>query len=253
MASEINKEDLEKGKKYAAEAAIKDRQFKGKMVIGIGSGSTVVYAVEYIANTLKALKSSGENNDLEVVFVPSSYQARQLIEEHNLTLAEVNSVSKIQWTIDGADEVAKEDNLLIKGGGGCLTQEKVLAWMSNELYIIADYTKASDKLGQSWKKGIPIEVLSFCYSAVKREIEEKFGGETVLRIGVKKAGPVITDNGNFILDWKFPEDINDWKNVEVTIKMMPGVVEVGLFFKMANAVYLGKPDGGVEKLEYSAR
>ncbi|KAG7248138.1 hypothetical protein CRUP_009295, partial [Coryphaenoides rupestris] len=95
-----------------------------------------------------------------------------------------------------------------------------------------------------WRKGVPVEVVPMAYVPISRCIARRFGGEAVLRMAVSKAGPLVTDNGNFILDWKF-ESAQNWKEVNTEIKMIPGVVETGLFVGMAERVYFGMEDGTV--------
>lgn len=252
MISNAIRNDLELCKQYANKQAVQERNFQGNLVIGIGSGSTVVYAVQYIVEAIHAVNMKAEKeglkSDLNVVCIPSSFQAKQLIQENNLTLGSLDSYSEIDWTIDGADEVDLDNNL-IKGGGGCLTQEKILASCSKEFYIVADYSKLSDRIGTVWKKGIPVEVIPISYRNVKNKLESILGGEANLRMAVAKAGPVITDNGNFILDWQFPENTGNWKQTELTIKMIPGVVEVGLFLNMATKIYIGMSNGEVKILK----
>ena len=134
---------------------------------------------------------------------------------------------QIDLTIDGADEV--DENLTcIKGGGGCQLQEKLIAYCAKEFIVIADIRKKSEKLGQNWTKGIPIEVLPAAYKLVQVSIQSQFGGEAVLRQAVAKAGPCITDNGNFLLDWKFDPQLDfNWKSVNIALSMIPGVIETG--------------------------
>jgi len=226
---------IEEAKKLAAYQAVDNHVVDG--VIGIGSGSTVVYAVERIAHKVK-------NDNLKVICVPSSFQAKQLIIEHNLTLGDLNMHPELKITIDGADEVDQQLTL-IKGGGGCLTQEKILASCAETFIVIADYRKASKTLGEQWHKGVPIEVIPSAYTAVRRKIEKHLGGKVTLRMsGSSKAGPVVTDNGNFLLDWQFDSALN-WKEVESTLNMIPGVVENGLFVGMASKAYFGMSDGSV--------
>ncbi|TNN39633.1 Ribose-5-phosphate isomerase [Liparis tanakae] len=148
---------------------------------------------------------------LHIVCVPTSFQARQLILQHGLTLSDLDRHPELDVAIDGADEV-DADLTLIKGGGGCLTQEKIVAGCAKHFIVIADYRKDSKALGQQWKKGVPIEVIPMAYVPVSRTIAKRFGGE---------AGPVVTDNSNFILDWKF-ERAENWKEVNTAIKMIPG-------------------------------
>jgi len=105
--------------------------------------------------------------------------------------------------------------------------------------------KSSKNLGEQWQKGIPIEVIPSAYKAVHQRIEKHFGGKVTLRMsGSSKAGPVVTDNGNFLLDWEFNRVLN-WKEVEVTLNMIPGVVENGLFVGMTTKAYFGMSDGSV--------
>ncbi|XP_008281416.1 ribose-5-phosphate isomerase [Stegastes partitus] len=172
------------------------------------------------------------------------FQARQLILQHGLTLSDLDRHPELDVAIDGADEV-DADLTLIKGGGGCLTQEKIVAGCAKHFVVIADFRKDSKALGQQWKKGVPIEVIPMAYVPISRTIAKRFGGEANLRMAVSKAGPVVTDNSNFILDWKF-ECAQKWKEVNTAIKMIPGVVETGLFVGMAERAYFGMEDGSVQ-------
>ncbi|XP_061700738.1 ribose-5-phosphate isomerase [Syngnathoides biaculeatus] len=226
----------EEAKKLAAYAAV-DNHVQNNQVVGVGSGSTIVYAVDRLAARARQEK-------LNVVCVASSFQARQLIVQHGLTLSDLDRHPELDVAIDGADEV-DADLTLIKGGGGCLTQEKIVAGCARHFVVVADYRKDSDALGQQWKKGVPVEVVPMAHVPVSRRIVRLFGGEANLRMAVSKAGPVVTDNGNFILDWKF-ERAHNWKDVNAAIKMIPGVLETGLFVGMAERAYFGMEDGRVE-------
>uniref|UniRef100_A0A9J8B845 ribose-5-phosphate isomerase n=1 Tax=Cyprinus carpio carpio TaxID=630221 RepID=A0A9J8B845_CYPCA len=268
----------EEAKKLAAYAAV-DNHIQNNQVVGVGSGSTIVYAVDRLAERVRQEK-------LNIVCVPTSFQARQLILQHGLTLSDLDRHPELDVAIDGADEVDAALTL-IKGGGydwkifsiqvffsvslhfhlcetprchqaqrhihflflpqnrGCLTQEKIVAGCAKHFIVIADYRKDSKALGQQWKKGVPVEVIPMAYVPVSRAIARRFGGEAVLRMAVSKAGPVVTDNSNFILDWKF-EHAQNWKEVNTAIKMIPGVVETGLFVGMAERVYFGMEDGRVK-------
>lgn len=114
------------------------------------------------------------------------------------------------------------------------------------MVIVADYTKNSKYLGQQYKKGIPIEVVPMAYVPIKQKIEKEFGGSLKLRMAIAKAGPCVTDNGNFILDWHFKNDAStDWGLVNTKINTIPGVVETGLFVDMAQYAYFGQDDGTV--------
>ncbi|XP_005517987.1 PREDICTED: ribose-5-phosphate isomerase isoform X1 [Pseudopodoces humilis] len=213
---------------------------QNNQVLGIGSGSTIVHAVQRLAERVK-------EENLTIVCIPTSFQARQLILQNGLTLSDLDRNPELDVAIDGADEVDSDLNL-IKGGGGCLTQEKIVAGFAKCFIVIADYRKKSDSLGEQWKKGVPIEVIPMAYVPVTRALTKKFGGVVELRMAVNKAGPVVTDNGNFILDWKF-DKVHEWREVNSAIKMIPGVVETGLFIDMAEVVYFGMEDGSVSVRE----
>ncbi|XP_032403598.1 ribose-5-phosphate isomerase [Xiphophorus hellerii] len=226
----------EEAKKLAAYSAV-DNNVQNNQVVGVGSGSTIVYAVDRLAERVRQEK-------LNIVCVPTSFQARQLILQHGLALSDLERHPELDVAIDGADEVDAELTL-IKGGGGCLTQEKIVAGNSKCFVVIADYRKDSRALGEQWRKGVPIEVIPMAYVPISRVIAKRFGGEVNLRMAVSKAGPVVTDNSNFILDWKF-EHIQNWSEVNTAIKMIPGVVETGLFVNMAERAYFGMEDGSVK-------
>ncbi|XP_032226825.2 ribose-5-phosphate isomerase isoform X3 [Nematostella vectensis] len=225
---------MEAGKKAAAVYAV-NKFVKNGHVLGIGSGSTVVYAVERLAERVMKEK-------LEVVCVPTSFQAQQLITENKLVLSDLERNPELDVAIDGADEV--DANLtLIKGGGGCLTQEKIVASCAKTLVIIADDRKDSKQLGEKWSKGVPVEVVPFAYRPVMLKME-KMGLSPVLRMAKAKAGPVVTDNGNFIIDVGFSKP-QDWNKLNTDLNLIPGVLETGLFVNMTNHVVFGKEDGSI--------
>ena len=225
---------IELGKKTAAEKAVEEN-VKKNMILGIGSGSTVVYAVQKIAEMNK-------QNDLNLKCIPTSFQSYQLIVKNGLNLVTLDQYPEIDLDIDGADEIDKDLNL-IKGGGGCLVQEKIIASNSKNLIIIADFRKNSNNLGENWKNGVPIEIIPLAYKPLMKNFE-KLGGKPVLRMAQAKAGPLITDNGNFIIDVDFgiienPPELNE------KILNIPGVVDTGFFIGMASKAYIGKEDGKV--------
>jgi len=227
----------ESAKKLAAFCAV-DNHVKDNFAVGIGSGSTVVYAVERLAQRVV-------RENLTIKCVPTSFQARQLIVDNGLFLSDLDRTPELDVAIDGADEV--DDQLtLIKGGGGCQTQEKIVASCAKEFVVVADFRKESMKLGENWKKGIPIEVIPMAYQPVIKRLNQ-FGGDAQLRLAKMKAGPVVTDNGNFVIDWQFRDVSPDWKKQNVDIKMIPGVVETGLFVGMASVAYFGREDGSVAR------
>lgn len=226
--------EKEQAKKVAAYEAV-NTWVKNDAIIGIGSGSTIVYAVNRLCERV-------QNEMLSIVCVPTSFQSRQLIVQNGLQLGELDQYPELDLCLDGADEVDAQLNL-IKGGGGCMLQEKIVAACAKELIILADFTKDSKQLGDQWSKGIPIEVAPMAFVPIKKRIEATFGGEAKLRMAVSKAGPCVTDNGNFILDWiNFDKD-SDWNHVNNTLMHMPGVIETGLFLGMARRAYFGMQDG----------
>ena len=234
----MSKELIEIGKKNAAIKAVEEN-VKKNMIIGIGSGSTIVYAVKIIAEM-------NRKELLNVKCIPSSYQSYQLILNNGLELASMDQYPEIDLVIDGADEIDKNLNL-IKGGGGCLVQEKILASNSKNLVIIADFRKNSEKLGMNWKKGVPIEVIPMAYVPLMKKLE-KMGGKPILRMAQSKSGPLITDNSNFIIDVDFgiidnPVVLNN------KILPIPGVVDTGFFINMASKAYIGQKDGKVLVLQ----
>jgi len=231
---------IEVGKQAAAHRAV-DTYVKDNQVLGIGSGSTVVYAVERIAERARS-------EQLNLVCIPTSFQARQLILQHELTLGDLARTPNLDVAIDGADEVDAQ-LACIKGGGGCLTQEKIVASAAQQFVLIADSRKNSARLGEQWKRGVPVEVLPMAYTLVGSRIVELFGGKCELRMAKAKAGPCVTDNGNFIIDWEFDLDelSASWQEVNSAITMLPGVVETGLFVDMAQHAYFGNSDGSVSE------
>jgi ribose 5-phosphate isomerase A len=133
---------------------------------------------------------------------------------------------------------------LIKGGGGALTREKIVASVAKEYIVVADETKLVEKLGANCQ--VPVEVLPFAQATVTQSIKE-LGGKPILRESKGKVGAVVTDNGNYIIDIDF-EPMKDAEKLNQQLKLIPGIIETGLFIEMTDIVYLGKPDG-IRKLE----
>ncbi|KAE8219356.1 hypothetical protein CF319_g6932 [Tilletia indica] len=226
---------VEAAKRAAAYAAVDNHVHEGDGVIGIGSGSTVPYVVERIA------QQGAEVNEKRW-FVPTGFQSRELIIKAGLRLGDVDSFPHIDVTIDGADEV---DNFLncIKGGGACHLREKVLAEAAREFIVVADYRKNSGLLGDKWEQGVPVEVAPFAYAKVLDNLRKLGSTKATLRMAKAKAGPVVTDNGNFCIDAPFPpSQMRDPAELLIRIKLLTGVVEVGLFCGMCKAAYFGNDD-----------
>lgn len=224
----------EGAKKRAALEAVK--HVREGFVVGLGSGTTVAYAIQEIGERIR-------REGLRVFGVPTSHQALLLAVSCGIPLTTLDERPKLDLTIDGADQVDKGLNL-IKGMGGALMREKIVASAAKQFVVVADETKLVEKLGANHP--VPVEVLPFALSTVVARVEE-LGGKAVLREGKRKVGPVVTDNGNFILDAEFGS-VDALDKLDVAVKLIPGVLETGLFMGMADVVYLGKQDG-VVKLE----
>jgi len=226
---------IEKEKENAALEAVK--HVKDGFIVGLGSGSTAAYVIEEIGNRIR-------NEGLRVLGVPTSYQAFLLAVKHKIPITTLEEHPALDLAIDGADQIDEELNL-IKGMGGAFAREKIVAFASKKLVIVADESKKVKVLGEN-SHPVPIEVLPFAVPVLMRKIKE-IGGKPTLREGIKKVGPVITDNGNVIIDADFGL-IPKPSELERKLKMLSGVVETGLFVKMAKLVFVGKRSG-VEKLE----
>lgn len=225
---------IEKAKKNAALEAVK--QVRNGFTVGLGSGSTAAYAIEEIGRRMRREK-------LRVQGVPTSYQAFMLAVQHGIPATTLEENPVLDLAIDGADQIDPELNL-IKGMGGALAREKIVAFASKKLIIIADENKKVKALGEN-NHPVPVEVLPFAASLVTRRIRE-IHGKPHLREGKRKVGPVVTDNGNLIIDADFGL-IHDPSRLEQTLKSTPGIIETGLFIQMAQIAYIGK-HSGVEKL-----
>jgi ribose 5-phosphate isomerase A len=221
-------------RKRAAMEAVK--LVEDSFVVGLGSGSTMAFAIEYIGNRIRQKKMS-------VLGVPTSYQSSMLAVKHGIQLTNLNEHSSLDLTIDGADQIDNELNL-IKGMGGALTREKIVASASRRVVIVADQSKKVDVLGAN-NHPVPIEVLPFAVPLVVRRIKE-IGGKPNLREGRKKVGPVVTDNGNVIIDAEFGP-ISAPLELDCKLIKLPGVIETGLFIGTASTIYIGKRTG-VEEL-----
>jgi ribose 5-phosphate isomerase A len=226
---------IEEAKRNVALAAVK--HVKDGFVVGLGSGSTTAYAIE-------ALGEKISRERLYVLGIPTSYQAFLLAVQHGIAVTTLEEHPTISLTIDGADQIDPQLNL-IKGMGAALAREKIVASASKQNIIIADENKKVQVLGEK-NHPVPVEVLPFAISLVKHGIEGA-GGKAVVREGKGKLGPVITDNGNAILDAVFGA-IADVAALEQKLKMIPGVVETGLFIGSTDIVYVGTRSA-VEKLE----
>ncbi|AEA47326.1 ribose-5-phosphate isomerase RpiA [Archaeoglobus veneficus] len=218
---------MSNGKANAAKKAVE--LVRDGAVIGIGSGTTVEIFLRELGRRI-------ENEGLTVYGVPSSYQSHILATNNGIKVVDLIQYPELDICIDGADQVDERFNC-IKGGGGALTREKIVAAASKEVVIIVDSSKIVDRLNMP----VPIEVLPFAYGFVERRLSAM--GRPVLREGSGKLGPVVTDNGNFIIDCDFG-DIDKPEELEREIDRIPGVVECGIFCsELIDGVIAGYEDG----------
>jgi len=225
----------EEAKKRVCLEAVK--HVKDGFIIGLGSGSTVAYAIQETGKRIQQRK-------LRILGVPTSYQTMMLAVQCGIPITTLNEHPQLNMTIDGADQIDSQLNL-IKGMGGALTREKIVASAAKQFVVVADETKLTEKLGANC--AVPVEVLPFALPTVASKMRA-MEGKPVLREAKGKVGPVVTDNGNFILDVDFGL-INAPKKLDSQMKSIPGVVETGLFVEMADIVYVGTRVGTVQKLE----
>jgi ribose 5-phosphate isomerase A len=202
-------------------------------VIGLGSGST-------IAIFTKLLGQEVRSRGLDVRVIPSSHQAHYLAVENGLRIATIDEFNAPDIAVDGADQIDRMLNM-IKGGGGALTREKILDTASKFVVIVADDSKLVGSLGDGFP--IPVEVIPMAAMVVSKAVAG-LGGHAKIRVGGGKVGPVVTDNGNFVLDVDFGA-IAEPKALEREIKLLTGVVEVGIFTGVADLAYVAGRDGVV--------
>ncbi|WP_269623645.1 ribose-5-phosphate isomerase RpiA [Prochlorococcus marinus] len=230
--------DLQNQMKQAVAKAAVD-QIKNGMILGLGSGSTAALMIEALAAKIK----SGEIKD--VVGVTTSFQGEVLSSELGIPLKSLSSVSEIDLAIDGADEVDPKFQL-IKGGGACHVQEKLVAALAKKFIVVVDSTKLVNKLNLDFK--LPVEVLPSAWKQVQKTLIN-LGGEGNLRMAQKKAGPIVTDQGNLILDFTFRNGIDKPELLESQINNIPGVLENGLFVNLTDEVLVGKVENGEVAVE----
>lgn len=213
--------DLDIEKQLAAKEAVK--LIRNGQIVGLGTGSTAVHAVREIGNLVR--------DGLKIQGVPTSEKTKELAITLNIPLIDINEIDAIDITIDGADEFTA-DLTLIKGGGGALLKEKIVASMTKEEIIIADSSKKVDRLG---KFLLPIEVIPFATNYVLRNLSKMNG---IGKIRVKDKTTFITDEGNYIIDTDFGL-ISDPEKLSNYLNNLVGVVGHGLFINLARKVIMG--------------
>lgn len=233
----LSPQDL--GKKAAGEQAVVDLVKPG-MRLGLGTGSTAYWAIKKTGELFRAGRLAG------LLVVPTSFDTEILCQQEGLavrSLGDRDIDGRLDLYLDGADEV---DPLLhcIKGGGAAQLQEKIVCDASAKFVIVADESKVVPHLGTKFP--IPVEIHALARVNLIRSCRQ-LGAEAILRYGKGKAGPVVTDNGNLILDLVFAQPV-DCAEMAQSLKMLTGVIEVGLFPGRASAAYIGKADGSCQIL-----
>ena len=205
------------------------------MTIGIGTGTTMEWMIKALGKKV--------NSGLEIRAVSTSQASKELAEQLNIPLIELNDAAKIQLAIDGADEIDPQLQL-IKGGGGALFQEKMVAAAAEEFVVIADHTKLVTQLGGY---PLPVEVMIFNWKQVEKQLAKLIGKPQQLRLK-KDGAPFVTDHGNYIIDISFGS-IDNPDALNQVLHDIPGVIETGLFLGMAGKALIGYPDGQTEWIE----
>ena len=203
------------------------------MTVGLGTGSTVHFTLVALAERVA--------EGLAIRGVPTSVDTEKKAREMSIPLVSLSEADRIDLTIDGADEIDPEFRM-IKGGGGALLREKVVASLSTREVIVVHRAKLVENLGDTFM--LPVEVVPFARAAVRRRLES-MGASCTLRMRGEKE-PFLTDNSNEILDCRFADGMGDPAALERDLNAIPGVVENGLFIGLAHAMVVGDDDGEVE-------
>ena len=236
--------DSERAKRAAGEAAA--ALVEDGMRLGLGTGSTTAFAIAALGRRVR-------EEGLRVVGVPTSFAAERLARRHGVPLAALDDLGldrldagapALDLAMDGADEVDPALNL-IKGRGAAHAREKVVAALAARFVVLVDPSKEVARLGATMP--VPVEVLPFAEAAVARALRG-LGAEPVLRMGQRKDGPVVTDQGFWVLDARF-DGIEDPAALDAALSALPGVLDHGLFVGLATDVLVGEADGTVRKLE----
>ena len=233
--------------KQAAGAEAADLVEPG-MRLGLGTGSTTAYALHAIGRRVR-------DEGLDVRGVPTSFAAERLARRAGIPLTTLDDLYEsngsapgngpvLDLALDGADEVSPDLDL-IKGRGAAHTREKIVARQAERFVVLADPTKRVDRLGT--KKPLPVEVMPMAASPVMRRLSD-LGADPELRMGQAKDGPVVTDQGFWVIDAAFDAAIEAPAAVDAALTACPGVLDHGLFLSMATHVYIGHPDGRVDVL-----
>lgn len=209
---------------------------KDGMRVGLGTGSTTAFALEELGRRVR-------EEGLSVVGTPTSSSAERQARRCGLKIVTLDAIDRLDIALDGADEVDPDLNL-IKGRGAAHTREKVVATMADRFVVLTDNSKMVDRLGT--KAPVPVEVLPMAVHPVEIALSN-LGGKAALRMGKRKDGPVVTDQGFWILDVTF-DGIDAPVETDRAIKLLPGVLDHGIFVGIATDVVVGQNDGSVQML-----
>ncbi len=220
--------EIDRQKRAAAEAAV--RLIEDGMIVGLGTGSTAEHAIRLMGERCK--------DGLDIVGVPTSRWSESLARTCGIPVTDLQASERVDITIDGADEVERDSLWVLKGRGGALVREKLVALASERVVIIADSTKLVDRLGFS--HAVPVEVLPFGWRVPASELV-RLGGQVRIRTIDPGTAPFTSDNGNLILDVAFGP-LDDPKELARSIKSLSGVVDHGLFIDIVDHVFIGNLD-----------
>jgi ribose 5-phosphate isomerase A len=230
---------IEKARLSAAAQAV--RELKNGTTVGLGSGTTVLKALDLAAERIK-------KEHLNISWVPTSYQMEIAARKLGMKVTTLSEDTDLDLAIDGADQVQWRSLDLVKGGGGALLREKIVDSTTKKLVVVIDEKKLAKTLGG--EQAIPIEITPFAYHTTLAKIKKISEKATLREASGGKIGPVITDNGNLIIDAYYrnlrrPDIIDD------KLRDIPGVIETGLFLQMCDTAYVGRKDGKVDILRRS--
>ena len=227
MKNASSNDSSKKNAGYKAAEYVKDG-----MVLGLGTGSTTHYFIEKVGMRIR-------DEGISVMGIPTSFQSLLIAKEWNIPITTLEE-HDIDLSVDGADEVDAQFNL-IKGGGAAHTKEKIVDYAAEEFIVIVDESKCVKELGNF---PVPVEVLPDASRMVIQSLED-MGASCEIRMAQRKDGPVITDNGNFVIDANFGR-IESPVHLEIDLNSIPGVVENGIFSQMVDKVIVGTPEGTKE-------
>ena len=226
-------------KQAVATAAV--NQIRDGMVVGLGSGSTAALMIQGLGSKL----ASGKLHD--IVGVTTSFQSEVIAADVGIPLLSLNAVNQIDLAIDGADEVDPSFQL-IKGGGACHVREKLVACRADHFTVVVDSTKLVECLNLEFL--LPVEVSPGAWRQVQNCLQSIGGEKVELRMATRKAGPLVTDQGNLVLDVRIKGGIRDPEILERRINNIPGVLENGLFVNLADEVLVGEISNGAARVRH---